>query len=189
MRPTIKTHFDATPRTYDGSQLRSHFAYKTFGILGDSIVGFAGPCDVKTASMVDLEDATRGLHIYSENMLHFIVERFDDDLTLAITLQRLLVANAIAELQDGVDGLRLVRRGNDIFDETCKLSVSIATVSPVSTLIHFGINIVSRNTPVPTKGLEDYGLTPPATARGILNRYAEESVGIAKARAKVRGVA
>lgn len=184
----IQTHFSETPLTYNGSQLRSHFAYDSFGILGDSIVAFVGGCDVKTSSLVDLEDARRGLFIRSESMLHFIVEHFERGLSESICLQRLLVANAIQEIQDGVGELRLIRRGNDIYDDACKLSVSIATNSPVSTLIHFGINVSSKNTPVLTKGLQDYRLNPIATARGIMNRYKEELLGIAKARAKVRGV-
>lgn len=184
----IHTHFAEIPLSYDGSQLRSHFAYDAFGVLGDSVVAFTGPCDVKSESMVDLEDARRKLFIHSEDMLHFIVEHFGRELGETIGLQRLLVANAIQEIQESVDGLRLTRRGNDVYDEGLKLSVSIATASPVSTLIHFGINISSEGTPVPTNGLKDYGLNPQATAIGIMNRYKDELRGIAKARAKVRGV-
>lgn len=182
------THFHDKPLKYDGTELRSHFAYDTFGVLGDSIVAFIGPCDVKTNHMVDLEDVHQGLFIRSEDMLHFIVEHFEFDLSHTIALQRLLVSLIIQDMHDALPEVRLTRKGDDIFDDVFKLSVSIATASPVSTLIHVGVNVSSKNTPVPTKGLADYGLNPYAVARGVMNRYKEEIASMAKARAKVRGV-
>lgn len=171
---------------YDGRQLRSHFAYQTFNIPGDSIVAFRGPCDVPRENLVDLEDAKQDKFIFSKDMLHFIVEHFDMTLTQTIAYQRLLISNVIEEIHDAKGDLRLKRVGDDIYDDVYKLSVSIATASPVSCLIHVGLNISSENTPVPTKGLEDYALNPHAVARGVMNRYRAEMEGIQKARAKVR---
>ena len=184
----MKQFLHNPPLTYNGSELSSHFAYKNFGILGDSIIAFTGPCDVKSSHMVDLEDATQNLFIFSENMLHFIVEHFHFDLTTTIALQRLLVTNVMDELTAQKTGLRLARSGNDIYDGKFKLSVSIATASPVSTLIHFGINISSRHTPVPTRGLEDYGLDATEIALAVMKRYDAEVASLVKARTKVRGV-
>ena len=79
-----------------------------------------------------------------------------------------------------------MRKGDDIYDDMYKLSVSIATSSPVSCLIHMGINISSKNTPLPTKGLEDYQLNPQAIAIGSMNRYREELRSMQHARSKVR---
>jgi len=192
----MKTHFHPTPLAYDGTQLRSHFAYSTFGIQGDSIVSFIGPCDVRGDHLVDLEDSKQGLFIHSDKMLHFIIEHFDGDLIRTIAFQRLLVDVMIREIEESISDagtshelpLRLQRNGNDIYDDIYKLNVSVATQSPVSCLIHTGINISSRNTPVPTKGLEDYTINPQAFATGVMNRYAAEMEGIWKARCKVRGV-
>ncbi len=192
----IKSYLHNEPLTYDGTQLRSHFAYQTFGIQGDSIVAFMGPCDVRGDHLVDLEDSKQNLFIHSENMLHFIVEHFDGDLIRTIAFQRLLVDLMIQEITDSYDtvetsgrtSLRLIRRGNDIYDDIYKLNVSVATRSPVSCLIHTGINISSKNTPVPTKGLEDYDLNPNALATGVMNRYRAEMEGIWRARSKVKGV-
>ena len=39
---------------YDGSQLRSHFAYEYMGIEGDSIVAFLGGADVEGPNIVAL---------------------------------------------------------------------------------------------------------------------------------------
>jgi hypothetical protein len=80
-----------------------------------------------------------------------------------------------------------VRRVNtDLYDEDAKLSISVATLTPVSSVIHFGINISSANTPVKTKGLEDYGVDPPDLAKKVLERYSQDIEGIYKARCKVR---
>jgi hypothetical protein len=65
--------------------------------------------------------------------------------------------------------------------------VSIASVSPVSALIHAGINISSRSTPVPTRGLADYGIEPAAFAKEVLAGYSAECEGLLRARCKVRG--
>jgi len=123
---------------YDGSQLKSLWAFSLLGIKEDSIVSFIGPCNVKAEHMVDMQDLIEGDKIYSPLMLHFIVEHFDEvNMRLIATRQRLLVT--IAEDLLGVD-----REGNDLYHMGRKLSVSIATVSPISAKIHFGINIESK---------------------------------------------
>lgn len=193
----MKIFFHPTRLTYDGTQLHSHFAFRNFGLSGDTIVSFIGPCEVRGDHLVDLEDARAGLFIWSEEMVHFIVEHFEGDLELAVARQRLLTALIIDEIGEALADrhslalnpeIRLVRRGNDIYDEGFKLSVSIATRSPVSCLIHTGINVLSKGTPVPTKGLADYDLSPRAVATGVMNRYAAEIASMRHARTKVRGV-
>jgi hypothetical protein len=191
----MKTFFHPEKLTYDGTQLHSHFAYRNFGVAGDAIVAFIGPCEVKTDDLVDVEDARAGLFIRSEEMVHFIVEHFAGDLELAIARQRLLTALIIDEIEESfadhrgaTEHARLSRRGNDIYEEGLKLSVSIATRTPVSCLIHTGVNVSSRGTPVPTRGLADYDLNPRAVATGTMNRYVAEIESMRHARAKVRGV-
>lgn len=181
---------------YDGSQLRSHWIFETAGLLGDAIVAFRGKCDVLREYMVDLVDKQAGSRIYSEDMLHFIVEHFDTDLERCILRQRLLIAIILEVLckfplplgervkgEGGVD-----RRGNDLFDGDAKLSVSIATASPVSCLLHVGINVSSKNTPIKTKGLQDYNINPKALAEDVMKMYKIELEGVEEARWKVRGV-
>ncbi len=184
----LKTHFLETELGYDGSQLRSHFAFENFGIQGDAIVSFIGPCDVDIKSMVDLEDVARKQPIFSNSMLHFIIEHFDDDLTRMILKQRLLMSLMQEELHDSIEELKVVRRGDDLYWNEFKLSVSIATKSLISTLVHAAININSEGTPLPTKGLSDFGLNPQAFARSVMNRYVAELTGVAWARAKVKPV-
>lgn len=187
-------YVDEKPIKYDGTQLAPHWIYRSFGIMGDAAVAFRGECEVKLTEMVDLEDVRANAPIYSREMLHFIVEFFDNDLEKAVYRQRLLITT-IKESLERRD-LSPKRSGDDLFlkhsDGTNgKLSVSIATASPVSTLIHTGLNIISEGTPVPTVGLQDLGIQGSevqALAVEVLGRYAEEVADIWLARCKVRPV-
>ncbi len=172
---------------YTGSELRSHWIYSTQGLQGDAAVAFAGPCEVKLTEMVDLADVHANASIYSEQMLSIIIEHFQADLRSMILRQRLLTAQVKDLLESlGVMGIR--RSGDDLYDGEHKLSVSIATVSPVSGLIHFGINISSKNTPVKTRGLEDYDLDWRSFAEKLLENYGAEEMGVQGALVKVRWV-
>ena len=183
----METRFIEEDIAYTGEQLRAHWAYRRFGILGDSLLAFVGPCDVKLEHMKDVEDLRAGARIYSERMLHFILECFDADMERVIFRQRLLIILMAEALLRRAPALRLQRRGSDLYDGADKLTVSVASVSPVSSLVHAGINVVSRNTPVPTRGLEDYGIPPREFAQGILSAWMEEVTALRRARCKVRG--
>ncbi len=173
---------------YTGVELRSHFIYDQFDLLGDAIIAFAGPCQVDLPQMVDLEDVKQKSPIYSENMLHFLVEHFETSLSHMVLRQRLLMAQMFEALcERGISALK--RTGDDLWDGKAKLTVSIATLTPVSGVIHAGINISSKNTPVLTKGLEDYQIDPADFAQSILRRYCEEIKSVSRAACKVRGVA
>lgn len=173
---------------YTGEQLRSHWAYNSYDILGDCAIAFVGPCDVRPEFMKDVEDLKAASRIYSEEMLHFIVEHFGCALDMALLRQRLLIAILAENLnRRGLGGGPITRSGSDLYDGRLKLTVSIASVSPVSALIHAGINVSSRNTPVPTRGLADYGIEPAAFAKEVLAGYSAECEGLLRARCKVRG--
>ncbi|HPQ80723.1 MAG TPA: DUF366 family protein [bacterium] len=172
--------------SYDGTQLSSHWIYGQCGALGDAVASFEGPADVPISNMADLVDVRENSPIFSRSMLHFIAEHFDGDLALAVARQRLLVAAAADLIRPGCRDIR--RCGNDLYSGEKKLSVSIATASPVSTLIHFGINIDSEGTPVPTLGLRDIGMDHREIARRISEAYAEEIDSMDAARCKVRAV-
>jgi hypothetical protein len=184
---TIQTKFVEEEIAYSGEQLRSHWAYRSFDLLGDSAVAFIGPCDVRPEFMKDVEDLKAASRIYSERMLHFIIEHFSCALDMAVLRQRLLMAIMAENLnRRDLKGGHVKRSGSDLYDGRFKLTVSIASVSPVSALIHAGINISSRNTPVPTRGLADYAIEPRAFAEEILAGYSGECEGLLRARCKVR---
>lgn len=184
----MKAKFLSKAHTYDGAELNSLWAYREHGVQGDSIVAFTGPCDVSVGKLVDLEDAKAGAFIWSASMLHLIVEHFELDLEAAILRQYLLVGIAQDELNARQKRHRIVRSGNDLYAGKAKLSVSIATLTPVSSKIHFGINILSKGTPVKTLGLKDLGIHPRQFGQALLKRYAQDTDRMKKARTKVRGV-
>lgn len=184
----MKIHVEEERRTYDGTQLSSLFAFRNYRVQGDSVSVFRGPCHVAITEMVDLADVLANDYIFSEDMLHFIIEHFDMNLEMTVTRQRLLIA-IIKECLEDFGITQIKRSGDDIFLGAGKLSVSIATLSPISSMIHTGLNISSQNTPVRTVSLQDLGITDfLGFGRSIAERYSAEVTGIKAARCKVRGV-
>lgn len=169
---------------YDGAQLKSLYAYVNHRIHGDSIIAFSGPCDVSLDHMIDAEDFVVNAKIQSNKMLHFIVEIFNHNLTTAVSLQRLLVTVVQALLLE--KGHYLTRDGDDLYFEKNKLSVSIASRSAISAMIHLGINIENEGTPVPTCSLKDFAIEPVAFADEVLKRFSTEYDSIIGATQKVR---
>ena len=173
---------------YVGSQLAPHWIYKNFKLQGDAIVAFCGECEVKLTEMVDIEDVINNEPIYSKNMLSFITEQFNVELVEGVFRQRLLICIIKEALERR--GFKVERSGDDLFFENKKLSVSIATKSITSTLIHTGLNIESAGAPVSASGLtSELGIFDiKDLAIEIMNRYSEEIQDIIMASTKVRGV-
>lgn len=184
----MKTKFIKEEIKYIGSQLAPHWIYKNFHIQGDAIVAFVGECKVDLTEMVDIEDVINNEPIYSKLMLSFISEQFGIGLVEGVLRQRLLIT-IIKELLEK-KGVFVVRNGDDLMIDGRKLSVSIATKSITSVLIHTGLNILSEGAPVKASGLkselginniEDFALE-------VMKRYSEELDDIVLASSKVRGV-
>lgn len=184
----MRSYWLNKPQTYDGTQLRSRWVQEMTNMEGDAIVAFQGGTNVPIENMVDLEDVARGAPIFSEEMLHFIVEIFDKDLEKMVLRQRLLVAIIKEELKKYPLSQNIRREGDDLYDRGAKLSVSIATHSPSSCLIHTGLNISNKNTPVLTKGLKDYDIDPKNLAQTVMKNFCLELEGIRHAKTKVRSV-
>jgi hypothetical protein len=183
----VETHFHAEPLAYTGRELRSHFAYEQFGVLGDSIVAFVGPCYVPIDHLVDLEDVRSGAFIQSSLMVHWIAEHFETGLAEAVLGQHLAVRLLGEILAAGGVG-DLAVRGDDLFVGERKASVSIATRSPVSAMIHLGLNVQTDGAPVAAYGIAEAGLDAAGVARDLLAAYAAEHASVQRAIAKVRGV-
>lgn len=110
--------------------------------------------NIRPDELIDYEDV--GLEIKSDEMLHFIIEHFDvqpADMRLCYHRQRILVM-IVQDLLKGMD-IKTQRRGDDLYCNGGKLSVSIASCSISSMKIHFALNITSQGTPtdVETRGL------------------------------------
>ncbi|MCX7821308.1 MAG: DUF366 family protein [Brevinematales bacterium] len=173
---------------YDGSQLSSHFAYKNFKIAGDSIVCFIGPVDVKLSEMVDIEDVINNEPISSDKMLNFIIEVFGFEIKGLIALQRLFI-NIIRESIESINpSIRIERDGDDLYYKGKKLSISIATLSPISGLIHTAINIVNTGCPIEVSSLEEMGIDYKEAGKRIIDNFISEYEGIKFASVKVNWV-
>ena len=172
---------------YEGWQLSPHWIYKNFKIQGDATVAFIGECEVKLTEMVDIEDVINNEPIYSKNMLSFISEQFNVGLVEGVFRQRLLICIIKEALEKR--GFKVRRNGDDLFVNNKKLTVSIATKSLTSILIHTGINIDSTGAPIAACGLSnDLGITDiEGFAKEVLTNYSEEINDIIMASTKVRG--
>ena len=183
----MKTQLLEQEIKYEGWQLSPHWIYKNFKIQGDATVAFIGECEVKLTEMVDIE-VINNEPIYSKSMLSFISEQFNVGLVEGVFRQRLLICIIKEALEKR--GFKIKRNGDDLFYEGKKLTVSIATKSINSILIHTGINIDSTNAPVKASGLtSELGITDiKELAQEILTNYSEEINDIIMASTKVRGV-
>lgn len=182
----MKSRWIEQSMIYDGTQLRSLFAYLKLGLLGDSIVSWSGPCQVDFQHMVDGEDLLAQSKICGDHMLHFIIEKFDSTLFTGVALQRLLASICCDLLRQ--KGIETIRDGDDLFWNLKKLSISIASQSPISTLIHFAMNVTNDGTPVSTISLSDFQIDPKSFANEIMDLFCKEIHSIQDATQKVKWV-
>lgn len=177
------------PLTYTGRELRPHWGLERTKVYGSLIAAFVGPCDVPTEHLVDMEDRLAADRINSKSMLHLIGEFFGTSLEAGVLYQRLLMVWAERLLNEA--GLDVARSGDDLFVGDRKMSVSIATVSPVSVLIHWGLNIDPTGAPVKAIGFNELGWGPEQVlgfAKKLLTNYIAELEEIRLAQCKVRPV-
>lgn len=173
---------------FTGEQLEPHWTFNNFDVLGDSIVAFVGPCELKEKYLIGVDHYKKKTQIRSEMMLHFLVEHFDQDLEKAVLRQKLLISILKDKLNHRLGGDVFQRWGNDIFEQDFKLTVSTVTKTPVSTKIHVGINISSKNVPVKAKGLSDYGIDPDDIAEVVMNQYRLDMRRIKERMARTRSI-
>ena len=176
MDETLKQKWIEKEFKYDGSQLKSLFGYLGYSVLGDSICAWQGPCDIPFEHMVDGEDLLALSEIRSANMLHFIVEKFQTTLFTAVLMQRLLASLCLELVRERVPlkASEFKRDGDDIFWNDRKLSISIATLSPISGMVHFAVNTSNENTPVKTCALSDFGILPRDFAESLMQNFCAE---------------
>jgi hypothetical protein len=184
----VKTRLLEADIAYTGAQLRSGWIEETAGLAGDAVVAFFGPCDVAPEHMVDLVDLEGGARIFSPRMLHLLAEHPGLSLHEITCRQRLLMAIAGEIINTHLGETLLRREGDDLYLGDRKLSISVATTSPRSGLIHSAFNLRGEGAPVPAIGLEELGLDPRLLAERLLSAYSEEVDGIIGAAAKVKPV-
>ena len=180
----MKAQFIEKQFIYDGSQLSPLYSFKSHGIEGESVVSWIGPCAVANENMKDGEDLFAGESIEGDLMLHFITEIFEQNLMTMVSLQRL--GSAIAkDLLESMSAKKVLRKGDDLYFEDGKLSISIASRDAVSSMIHFAINVSNDGTPVKTACLKDLEIDPLGVGKKFLSVYQEEYTDIVRATKKV----
>lgn len=188
----MKTFWSDERLKYDGSQLRSNFANTQFKVNGDSMVAWRGACDVTLEFMVDGEDREAGSKICGDDMIHFIIEVGGFNLIGITALQRLFAAVAKDVVMSLSPEKNLVaemrREGDDLWFGKRKLSISVATMSPNSAMIHFAVDVTNGGTPVPTISLTDLKIDSYEFARILLERFQREFLGLYSASEKVSSV-
>ena len=194
----MKTKFAERRIDYTGRELRSGWLAEELGLEGDAIGAFRGSCLVSGGDLVDLEDFEAGNIVAGEDMVHFIVEIKGLCLAGITFAQRLLCSMAQEILNSAGDGgggaggrlgARVERRGDDLFVGGGKLSVSVATVSPKSGLVHLGLNVTTEGVPVKAACLTDLGIDPAWLVERVLAAFASEADSCGRASGKVRPVA
>ncbi len=189
----MKTKYVSQKINYDGSQLSPLYGYLQHQVSGDSILAFAGSCAISPEKMIDAEDLVANAKIESDSMLHFIIELFHQDLMTAVSLQRLLVSIAediLNSTSPVLKNKKLWRDGDDLYldqkEDALKLTISIASKSAVSCMIHFGLNIRNEGTPVATCCLDDLKINPKKFAEVLMEEFSSEYKSICEATEKVR---
>lgn len=199
---SLETFFSPEELPYTGRELRPHFIFEKFGLRGSAVGAFIGPCEVPTEHLVDWEDRVRHLNIRATQMVHFLGEFFGGTLKESVFCQRLWIAAIQQSLEDLVRksraGTRIHRTGNDLWvvqegqEKRGKLSVSIVTASPVSSLLHIGINVDATGAPVAAGSLLQLGLPVDFIKNSwvphVLEIFREEWKSVHWACAKVRPV-
>ncbi len=177
--------------SYDGSQLHHAFAYEQAGVLGPTICYFRGSANVKN-HLVDLEDSLANDCIIAEEMWHFIIEIPEATITEMVVWQRLFISMCIDNLRIVYKGLDIdiTREGDDIMINDKKFSVSIATLSQFSGLIHVGFNIsVGEGCPVAAIGFNDFAAYDVSLfGKRLAEIFVEEYNDVKNATFKVIGV-
>lgn len=185
----MKTLFLHNEITYTGLELNSAWIQERAQVHGDCLLSFIGPAHVPITNMVDLEDVKNNAPIFSPKMLHFLAFHPGISLELTVSRQQLFVLLVIEWLQqEGIATKRIRRRGNDIYVDEGKLSVSIAAPAPNGCCLHFAMNIETAGTPVKTSGLAELDIAPTLAAETLMQRYIAELAHIARAQGKVKNI-
>ncbi len=185
----MKTLFVTEKIKYNGEQLRPLTNYLRYGLLGNSLVSWIGPCDVTVEHMIDGEDLRAQEKIAADEMVHFVFELFDMDLKAGVVWQRLM-AEMIREYVMANSKKSLAgfwkRKGDDLYLDSKKLNISIATKSAQSCLIHLAVNHLSTGAPVPIVSLQELGIDGKKFAQDMMTLFQNEWVDVMDSSYKVR---
>ena len=150
--------------------MKPHWALLKFDLWGNSMVIFRGPMKIEPKDMIDLKELKRGTIFPDGDLLHFIIEHFGDDMEKGVLRQNILVNIAEEKLTHRLGGRRILRWGDDLFDEDKRLTLTAVTQTPVSVKIHLGI-CIDPDADASFAGMTDYDLDPDELGEVIGNQY------------------
>ena len=150
--------------------MKSHWALLKFDLWGNSMVIFKGPIKIEPKEMIDLKELKRGTAFPDGDLLHFVIEHFGDDIEKGVLRQNILVNIAEEKISHRLSGRRILRWGDDLYDEDRRITLTAVATTPVSIKIHLGICITS-DTEAGFVGLSEYGLEPEELAEVVGNQY------------------
>ena len=150
--------------------MRPHWALVNFDLWGDSMVVFRGTMDVEPKDMIDLKEMKRGTVFPSGDLLHFVIEHFGDELKTGVLRQNILVNIAEEKLGHRLGSKKILRWGDDLYDEDRRITLTAVAQTPVSVKIHLGICIDSDQD-AGFVGLNEYDLDYQEVAEVIGNQY------------------
>lgn len=150
--------------------MKPHWAFLNFDLVGDSLVMFCGPIEVGPEDMIDLRERKRGTVFPRGDLLHFVIEHFGDDIEKGVLRQNILVSISEEKLAHRLGSRRILRWGDDLYDEDNRLTITAVTQTPVSVKIHLGI-CIDPDEAAGFVGLRSYGLDPAELGEVIGNQY------------------
>ncbi|MCK5832350.1 DUF366 family protein [bacterium] len=165
----------STPRDLTGEEMAPHWAYRNFGLLGDSIVALRGNFNVPSEKWMDIEAIIHCRDVYQADMLHFVIEHFQSSIREMMMRQYILLSIVEEKLLHRMEETenRLVRLGDDLFDGENRLTVTSANVTPVSAKFYLGIYLDSEaNNGI--RGLKSYNVKALEFAELVINQYRAE---------------
>ncbi|MFP4458917.1 MAG: DUF366 family protein [Candidatus Zixiibacteriota bacterium] len=162
------------------------WALDKFDIIGDSIVAFKGPFDMTEEEFYNLSEKRPGeLKLSGKEMLHFIIEHFNNKISLSVYRQYLLVSIVEEKLVRRKTKVGIIRWGEDIYDEDKILSVSVITANAVSTKIHLGL-FIEDDEDNGIRGLKHFDILPEEFAEIAVSQYRAEFKRLADKTSTIR---
>ncbi len=151
--------------------MRPHWALKKFDLWGDSMVIFRGPMNIKPDEGIDLKEFKRGTVFPKGDILHFIIEHFNDELEKGVLRQNILVSIAEEKLAHRIgSSQKILRWGDDLYDEDRRLTLTAVAPTLVSVKIHLGI-CIDADEDAGFAGISEYSLDPNELGEVIGNQY------------------
>lgn len=175
-------------KVFTGEEMRPHWAYINYDLLGDSIVAFTGTFQVPRERLIDIKYIKEGMDILSgEEMLHLVVEHFQENMTVSVLRQYLLLSIVEEKLSHRTQNEPVIRWGDDLYYNELPISTTATTKTMVSCKIHLGL-FLHENKLKGHTGLDVFGIDPFEMVEVIIGQYRAEIKRLCEKAYKMRPV-